>query len=86
MPGTAALLGWPLQGGEPCSKTLLGYLDGEFGLLIAGQPDKRLKAGGSYQIRAGAVHDDAKTNGNKPLKVLGVYVVAKTKPMGSRAH
>ncbi|WP_407118549.1 cupin domain-containing protein [Bradyrhizobium sp. LMG 9283] len=62
-----------------------GYvLEGELDLLIDGQPDKRLKAGDSYQIPAGAVHD-AKTHGDKPLKVLGVYVVDKTKPLASPA-
>ncbi|WP_027576346.1 cupin domain-containing protein [Bradyrhizobium sp. WSM1743] len=62
-----------------------GYvLEGELDLLVDGQPDKRLKAGDSYQIPAGAVHD-AKTNGDKPLKVLGIYVVDKTKPLASPA-
>lgn len=62
-----------------------GYvLEGELDLVIDGQPDKRLKAGDSYQIPAGAVHD-AKTHGDKSLKVLGIYVVDKTKPLASPA-
>ncbi|MCK1541527.1 cupin domain-containing protein [Bradyrhizobium sp. 179] len=62
-----------------------GYvLEGELDLLIEGQPDKRLKAGDSCQIPAGAVHD-AKTHGDKSLKVLGIYVVDKTKPLASPA-
>ncbi|MCK1625710.1 cupin domain-containing protein [Bradyrhizobium sp. 160] len=62
-----------------------GYvLEGELDLLIEGQPDKRLKVGDSYQIPAGAVHD-AKTHGDKSLKVLGIYVVDKTKPLASPA-
>lgn len=62
-----------------------GYvLEGELDLLIDGQPDKRLKAGDSYQIPAGSVHD-AKTHGDKSLKVLGIYVVDKTKPLASPA-
>lgn len=62
-----------------------GYvLEGELNLLIEGQPDKVVKAGESYQIPAGVVHD-AKAHGDKALKVLGVYVVDKTKPLASPA-
>lgn len=62
-----------------------GYvLEGELVLSIDGQPDKTLKAGESYQIPAGAVHDAA-VHGDKPMKVLGVYVVDKTKPLASPA-
>ena len=62
-----------------------GYvLEGELNLLIDGQPDKVVKTGESYQIPAGVVHD-AKAHGDKALKVLGVYVVDKTKPLASPA-
>jgi quercetin dioxygenase-like cupin family protein len=62
-----------------------GYvLEGELNLLIDGQPDKIVKAGESYQIPAGVVHD-AKAHGDKSLKVLGVYVVDKTRPLASPA-
>jgi quercetin dioxygenase-like cupin family protein len=62
-----------------------GYiLEGEADLLIDGQPAKHLKAGDSYQIPAGAIHD-AKVSGDKPLKVLAVYVVDKTKPLATPA-
>jgi quercetin dioxygenase-like cupin family protein len=61
-----------------------GYvLEGELELDIDGKPPLKLKAGDSYQIPAGAVHD-AKA-GDKPFKVLGVYVVDKTKPLASPA-
>src|ERR1700742_101037 len=61
-----------------------GYvLEGELELDIDGKPPLKLKAGDSYQIPAGAVHD-AKA-GDKPLKILGVYVVDKTKPLASPA-
>jgi quercetin dioxygenase-like cupin family protein len=50
-------------------------------LLADGKPPLKLKAGDSYQIPAGAVHDARA--GDKPLKVLGVYVVDKTKPLAS---
>jgi quercetin dioxygenase-like cupin family protein len=62
-----------------------GYLlEGEADLIIEGKPDQHLKAGDSYAIPAGIVHD-AKVHGDKPLKVLGVYVVDKTKPLASPA-
>ncbi|BAM90795.1 hypothetical protein S58_48160 [Bradyrhizobium oligotrophicum S58] len=59
-------------------------LEGEAELIIEGQPDRHLKAGDSFQIPAGVVHD-AKVHGDKNLKVLGVYVVDKTKPLASPA-
>jgi quercetin dioxygenase-like cupin family protein len=62
-----------------------GYvLEGETELLIDGKPPLQLKAGDSYQIPAGVVHD-AKVHEGKHLKVLGVYVVDKTKPLASPA-
>jgi quercetin dioxygenase-like cupin family protein len=62
-----------------------GYLlEGEADLIVEGKPDQHLKAGDSYAIPAGAVHD-AKVHGDKPLKVLGIYVVDKTKPLASPA-
>jgi quercetin dioxygenase-like cupin family protein len=61
-----------------------GYiLEGEAELLIDGKPPQKLKAGDSYQIPAGAVHD-AKA-GDKPFKVLAIYVVDKTKPLATPA-
>jgi quercetin dioxygenase-like cupin family protein len=62
-----------------------GYLlEGEADLLVEGKPDLHLKAGDSYAIPAGVVHD-AKVHGDKALKVLAVYVVDKTKPLASPA-
>jgi quercetin dioxygenase-like cupin family protein len=61
-----------------------GYvLEGELELLIDGQPPLKVKAGESYQIPPGAVHDARA--GDKPFKVLGIYVVDKTKPLASPA-
>jgi quercetin dioxygenase-like cupin family protein len=63
----------------------MGYLlEGEADLLIDGKPDQHLKAGDSYAIPAGVVHD-AKVHGDKALKILGIYVVDKTKPLASPA-
>jgi quercetin dioxygenase-like cupin family protein len=61
-----------------------GYvLEGELELIIDGKPPIKLKAGESYQIPEGAVHD-AKA-GDKPFKVLGVYVVKAGEPLAKPA-
>jgi quercetin dioxygenase-like cupin family protein len=61
-----------------------GYvLEGELEIVIDGKPPLKVKAGESYQIPAGVVHD-AKA-GDKPFKVLAIYVVDKTKPLASPA-
>ncbi|MBS0241212.1 MAG: cupin domain-containing protein [Proteobacteria bacterium] len=57
-----------------------GYvLEGTFTLLVEGQPPKDLKAGESYQIPPGAIHD-AKS-GAAPAKVIATYVVERGKPL-----
>jgi quercetin dioxygenase-like cupin family protein len=62
-----------------------GYLlEGDFTLLVEGQAPKALKAGESYQVPAGAVHD-ART-GDKGAKVIATYVVEKGKPLASPAQ
>jgi quercetin dioxygenase-like cupin family protein len=62
-----------------------GYvLEGEADLIIEGKPDLHLKAGDSYAIPAGVVHD-AKVHGDKALKIIGIYIVDKTKPLASPA-
>jgi quercetin dioxygenase-like cupin family protein len=61
-----------------------GYvLEGETDLIIEGKP-QHLKAGDSYAIPAGAVHD-VKAAGDKPVKLLGIYVVDKTRPLATPA-
>ena len=61
----------------------IGYvLEGEVELLVDGKPPLKLKAGESYQIPEGAVHD-AKA-GDKPFKVLGVYVVKAGEPLAKQ--
>ena len=61
-----------------------GYvLEGELELIIDGKPPVTIKAGESYQIPEGAVHD-AKA-GDKPFKVLGVYVVKAGEPLAKPA-
>src|SRR4051812_29922619 len=61
-----------------------GYvLEGELELVIDGKPPMKIKAGESYQIPEGAVHD-AKA-GDKPFKVLGVYIVKAGEPLAKPA-
>ena len=61
-----------------------GYvLEGELELIIDGKPPVKIKAGESYQIPEGVVHD-AKA-GDKTLKVLGVYVVKAGEPLAKPA-
>jgi quercetin dioxygenase-like cupin family protein len=61
-----------------------GYvLEGELDLDIDGQPPMKIKAGESYQIPPGVVHN-AKAD-DKPFKLLVVYIVDKTKPLATPA-
>jgi len=61
-----------------------GYvLEGEFVLMVQGEPEKPLKAGDSYQIPSGTPHD-GKT-GPQGAKVLATYVVEKGKPLATPA-
>ena len=61
-----------------------GYvLEGELELVLDGKEPVKIKAGESYQIPEGAVHD-AKA-GDKPFKVLGVYVVKAGEPLAKPA-
>ena len=61
-----------------------GYmLEGEFVLYVEGQPEKTVKAGESYQVPPGAIHD-AKT-GSNGAKVVATYVVEKGKLLASPA-
>ena len=59
-------------------------LEGEAQLLIDGQPPRTVKAGESFVIPAGVVHD-AHNDGTVATKLVGVYVVEKGKPLASPA-
>ena len=59
-------------------------LEGEATLLIDGQPPRTVKAGESFVVPAGVVHD-ASNDGTAPIKLVGVYVVEKGKPLASPA-
>ena len=59
-------------------------LEGEATRLIDGQPPRIVKAGESFVVPAGVVHD-AHNDGSAPIKLVGVYVVEKGKPLASPA-
>lgn len=59
-------------------------LEGETELLIDGQPVRVVRAGESFVIPAGVVHD-AHNAGSAPVRLIGVYVVEKGKPLASPA-
>lgn len=59
-------------------------LEGEGELLIEGEDPRRLKAGDSFVIPAGTIHDAVNT-GKGAMKLVGVYVVDKGKPLATAA-
>ena len=62
-----------------------GYIiEGTLELQVEGQPPRTLKAGDSFFVPAGVVHD-GKNIGSGPTKVLATYVVEKGKPVASPA-
>jgi len=62
-----------------------GYvIEGSALLEVDGEPARVLRAGDSYFIAAGRVHD-ARTLGEAPVKVLATYVVEKGRPLAAPA-
>jgi len=59
-------------------------LEGEGELRIDGEDPRRVKAGEAFVIPAGTIHD-AINVGTGPLKLVGVYVVEKGKPLATPA-
>lgn len=60
-----------------------GYIiEGEADLLVDGKEPQRLKSGDSYSIPPNVPHD-AKVHGAAGLKIIGIYVVDKTKPLAT---
>jgi quercetin dioxygenase-like cupin family protein len=77
-PGGVA--GWHTHPGDEIS-----YLqEGEAELMVAGQPNRIVKAGEGFVIPAGVVHN-AKNSSTMTTKLVGVYVVEKGKPLASPA-
>jgi quercetin dioxygenase-like cupin family protein len=59
-------------------------MEGQFELLIDGQPARAVKAGESFVVPAGVVHDAHNGSGD-PVRLVGVYVVEKGKPLATPA-
>jgi quercetin dioxygenase-like cupin family protein len=59
-------------------------IDGEGEIMVQGQPTRKVKAGDGFVIPAGAIHD-AHNTGSTPLKLAGIYVVDKGKPLATPA-
>ena len=59
-------------------------MEGEGEILIEGQPARKIKAGDGFVIAAGLKHD-AHNTGTQMLKLAGVYVVEKGKPIATPA-
>ena len=61
----------------------LGYvMEGQLELRIDGQPPRIVKAGESFFVPAGLVHDGINTGPGK-AKVLATYIVEKGKPVAT---
>jgi quercetin dioxygenase-like cupin family protein len=61
-----------------------GYLiEGDFELMVDGEPPRQLRAGESYKVPPNTVHD-ART-GPRGAKVIATYVVEKGQPLASAA-
>jgi quercetin dioxygenase-like cupin family protein len=59
-------------------------LEGEATLLIDGQPPRVVKAGESFVVPAGTVHDAHNTTAST-VKLVGVYVIEKGQPLATPA-
>lgn len=63
----------------------IGYvLEGEGELLVDGAPPRVLRAGDAFVVPAGVVHD-AHNPGSATMRLVGVYVVDKNKPLATPA-
>ena len=59
-------------------------LAGEGEILMDGNPPLKIKPGEGFIIPGGVKHD-ARNTGTQPLKLVGVYVVEKGKPLATPA-
>ena len=59
-------------------------LSGEGEILMEGKPPLKVKAGDGFVIPGGTKHD-AHNTGAEPLRLVGVYVVEKGKPLATPA-
>ena len=74
------IAGWHTHPGDEISYVT----EGTATIMIAGQPPRQVPAGEGFIIPAGVVHN-AKNDGASAVKLVGVYVVEKGKPLASPA-
>jgi len=72
--------GWHTHPGDEISVVN----EGEAVLMVAGQPPRKVVAGEGFIIPAGTPHN-AKNESAAPVKLVGVYIVEKGKPLASPA-
>jgi quercetin dioxygenase-like cupin family protein len=72
--------GWHTHPGDEISYVS----EGDVTLMVAGQPPRKVSAGEGFVIPAGVVHN-AKNDGGTAVRLVGVYVVEKGKPLASPA-
>ena len=77
-PGGVA--GWHTHPGDEISY----LMDGTVTVMVAGQPPRQVSAGEGFVIPAGVVHN-ARNDSASAIKLVGVYVVEKGKPLASPA-
>lgn len=75
-----AMAGWHSHPGDEISYVL----EGEVTVLMAGQAPRKVVAGESFVVPGGTVHN-AMNNSAAPVKLVGVYVVDKGKPLAAPA-
>ena len=79
-PAPGGVAGWHTVPGDEISDVA----EGESTLLVAGQPPRKVSAGEAFVIPAGVVHN-ARNDSAAPVKLVGIYVVEKGKPLPSPA-
>lgn len=80
MSGLAEILPGHASGPHTHPGIEMGYLlEGEVVMSVEGEPERTLKAGDSFVIPSGAIHD-VKSTGSMPTRAVSVFVVDKTKP------
>lgn len=63
----------------------IGYMiEGTSVMQFDGEPPREVKAGESYVIPAGTVHD-ARAVGDTPARVIAIYIVDRDKPFATPA-
>ncbi len=58
-------------------------LEGEGDLHVEGKPERRVKAGDSFEIPLETPHDIRNVSSTKPLKVLSTYIIERDKPLAT---